>query len=320
MELTDNQATDGGAIYISNGSSVSLSEMAFVANNAVFGGAVFIGAAASITNCRFEGNGNALYCGGTSDAVVSDCVISGNSRAVLSAGASPTIARCLFDENSIYAISCAGPGSPLIESCTLNQNGVGVEVQGGNVAIERTIIAFSKGNAVLCAGGTANLSCCDLYGNLGGDWIDCIADQRDTNGNLAVSPRFCNAQENDFTIHGQSLCAPANSPPGCGLIGAFPVGCGVADVGTEEVTPADLRLTVIPNPVCGVARFELEAVLAPTTSLTIFDSIGRIVEQLKQQEGHWQWTPGSAVPSGVYFARPETEIGAATAVKFLYLR
>jgi hypothetical protein len=69
----------------------------------------------------------------------------------------------------------------------------------------------------------------------------------------------------------------------------------------------------------GVARFELGAA-APVTTLNIFDAQGRLVEQLSREEGHWQWTPGSSVPAGIYFARPGGEPASSAAVKFLYVR
>jgi hypothetical protein len=127
---------------------------------------------------------------------------------------------------------------------------------------------------------------------------------------------FCDLAEGQFMLFGNSSCAPANSPTGCGLIGALPVTCGVIDVADSPLV-ADLGLTVIPNPVSGSARFELGPV-PPATTLNIFDSQGRLVEQLMPQAGHWSWTPSSSVPAGVYFARPENWTGEA--VKFMYLR
>ncbi len=97
------------------------------------------------------------------------------------------------------------------------------------------------------------------------------------------------------------------------------MGCGLTDVADSPPAP-NQRLRVIPNPVRGGARFELGSV-APAT-LSIFDSQGRLIEKLSRQDDHWVWTPGSAMPAGVYFARPEAEAEAegVPPVKFLYLR
>jgi hypothetical protein len=80
-----------------------------------------------------------------------------------------------------------------------------------------------------------------------------------------------------------------------------------------------IKLRVIPNPVRSAARFELGAI-TPGAMLSIFDSQGRLVEQLSSKEGHWEWAPGVMVPAGVYFARPEAGPAGSEAVKFLYLR
>jgi hypothetical protein len=96
------------------------------------------------------------------------------------------------------------------------------------------------------------------------------------------------------------------------------VACGVTDV-ADEAPGVSLKLTVIPNPVRGTARFELGPVGSEAT-LKIFDSQGRLVEQLQRQDGHWEWSPKHVVPAGVYFARPEAGSATAAAVKFLYLR
>ncbi len=93
--------------------------------------------------------------------------------------------------------------------------------------ISNCIIAFTTtGPAVACDAGTENptLTCCDLYGNAGGDWVGCIADQSGVSGNLSADPLFCDRPGDDFTIDAMSPCAPTLRPT-CGLIGALDVGC-----------------------------------------------------------------------------------------------
>jgi hypothetical protein len=90
----------------------------------------------------------------------------------------------------------------------------------------------------------------------------------------------------------------------------------VADAGAATVPQ---KLVVFPNPVRGVARFELGPI-ATAMTLSIFDSQGRLVEQLLRQGGHWEWMPGSKVPAGVYFAKANEMAGGMEPVKFLYLR
>jgi hypothetical protein len=71
------------------------------------------------------------------------------------------------------------------------------------------------------------LGCCDIFGNAGGDWIDCIADQLGQGGNISEDPLFCDPEVGDFTLRGDSPCAPFSPPnPECDRIGAWPIGCG----------------------------------------------------------------------------------------------
>jgi hypothetical protein len=103
------------------------------------------------------------------------------------------------------------------------------------VTADRTIVAFgTTGEAVRCDGTTTvALSCCDVFGNEGGDWVGSISDQYGINGNISADPLFCNPGIGDFTLHANSPCAP-DSNPDCGLIGAWPVGC--ADTPVETTT------------------------------------------------------------------------------------
>ena len=119
-------------------------------------------------------------------------------------------------------------------------------------------------------------------------------------------------------LSGNSPCSPQNAPPGCGLIGAQPIGCETTDVAGGGVPAADGRLSVNPNPVHGLAEFALPGV-GPRV-LAIFDSQGRLVERLTGNDGRWAWTPGGSAPAGVYFARLDGGGPAGEAVKFLYVR
>jgi len=75
-----------------------------------------------------------------------------------------------------------------------------------DVTLENSILAFStQGEAVHCwSNGSATLSCCDVYGNAGGNWVDCIAGQEGQDGNICADPLFCDPDGGDFTLHGFS--------------------------------------------------------------------------------------------------------------------
>jgi hypothetical protein len=103
--------------------------------------------------------------------------------------------------------------------------------RNASVALENCIVSFGVGGAgVACqSGGVPSLSCCDVFGNPGGDWIDCIEDQFGFGGNTSADPFFCDPENGDFMLAADSPCGPGFNPE-CGLIGASPVGCAPASV------------------------------------------------------------------------------------------
>jgi hypothetical protein len=78
------------------------------------------------------------------------------------------------------------------------------------------------------------LTCCDVYGNAGGDWVGYIADQAGINGNFSADPLFCDTANGDLHIFNASPCAPANNSCGV-LIGALDVGCTYGDANGDGV-------------------------------------------------------------------------------------
>jgi hypothetical protein len=103
----------------------------------------------------------------------------------------------------------------------------------GASTIQNCIIASStQGDAVHSSAGVPfPFSCCDLYGNAGGDWVGSFADQLGVNGNVSLDPLFCDPQTWCFFLQQDSPCAPYSPQnPGCDLTGAWPVGCGPSPV------------------------------------------------------------------------------------------
>jgi hypothetical protein len=87
-------------------------------------------------------------------------------------------------------------------------------------------------------------------------------------------------------------------------------------IGDPRATPESPRLTVSPNPVASVARFEIEG--AAPAALEIYDPSGRLVELVGAGEA-LEWRPGAAASSGVYFARLRGSGGGTATVKFLVI-
>jgi hypothetical protein len=117
-------------------------------------------------------------------------------------------------------------------NCTIASNGA--QAGGGAMSCSEystpqlfnCIIALnSEGAAIHCIGSSCpSLTCCDIFGNVGGDWVGEIANQYEINGNISYDPLFCDYNANDYSLEGQSPCAPANNDCGV-LMGAWPVGC-----------------------------------------------------------------------------------------------
>ena len=205
-------------------------------------------------DCTFEENsgtyGGAIFLSHqlTTDPVdVQRCRFINNS-ATQTGGAIGLSEGIVVIENSVFwnnvasvqggAVGVRIPGGALVtlRSCTIAGGGA---PQGGGISsdrprftFDRTIIAFTgPGPAVHCGPliPTIAANCTDIFGNVGGDWVDCMAGLNGANGNISADPRFCELAVGNLNLADDSPCAPAHSG-GCGLIGALPVMCGVTAV------------------------------------------------------------------------------------------
>lgn len=203
-----------------------------------------------IERCTFENNqaemGAGMACRDDSNPEVFQSRFLGNAAheagAAWCANSSPVFTGCVFAANTASgragAVHCV-MASPRLVQCTLygNQAPAGAGIFAwfdSSPAVEATIIAFSpQGEAVACAdGGTAVLSCSNLYGNAAGNWTGSIAGQGASAGNFSADPRFCDAAAGILHVWGDSPCLPGNHPAGsgCALTGAFGLGCTAVHV------------------------------------------------------------------------------------------
>jgi hypothetical protein len=239
---------NGGGLACLDGASPDIVDCHFEGNRSHRGAIYCSGSAPSITGCTFIDNvsdgGGAIWCRDSSP-VITGCHFEENvadgdpgGGIALAEGSLATISGCIFVRNSETGVACIAGSSATLQGCTFVAQAwstiyVTEEYSGfgpSSVAISNSIITAGTGAAVVCGtGGSATLSCCDVFGNQGGDWIGCIAEQYGIDGNICEDPRFCDPASGDYTIHAESPCAPGLSGD-CGLIGALPVGCGMTAI------------------------------------------------------------------------------------------
>ena len=249
-----NTANGGGALMVVDWFSAPvITDCVFGENSAETGGAAaFDTSGPIISNCVFSGNTAEQYGGAINYmecfdlASLTNCRITNNTAGYQGGGinfyyASPTLSGCVIDNNTA---GDAGGGllvqlsySLSVENCTLAGNdapdGAGVAVIDTEPDLLNTIIAFSDGGEAISCEATSGptLSCCDIFGNEGGDWVGCVADQYGVDGNISANPLFCAPYNGDYTLAEDSPCAPFSDPnPECDLIGASGVACGPTPV------------------------------------------------------------------------------------------
>jgi hypothetical protein len=210
----------GGAVYVDHNSYPYFEDCEFRNNSAYFGGAVGINhfSTAEFSNCRFldnsGGRGGAIWGNSTSKT---GCLFARNT-----ADQGGAIWGNGFNDE--FSVNCTYTGNSAPEG-----GGIYAGANYGNpVILIDTIIANSpEGEAIWAASGVElQLSCSDLYGNAGGDWMGSFAPQVDMNGNFSANPCFCAAELDDFQLCADSYCLPGHHPWGCNqLVGAYGQGC-----------------------------------------------------------------------------------------------
>jgi len=124
----------------------------------------------------------------------------------------------------------------VISSNTIDANSATVGGAGvycadfSDPSVSNTIITGSTAGAAITNDSFSNptTSCCDFFGNAGGDGFP-----GSLGGNFSQDPQYCGvAGSGNYYLQSDSPCAPGNHPGGsnCGLIGAFPVGCGTTSI------------------------------------------------------------------------------------------
>jgi len=226
--FSDNVARVGGCAQVSPGAVVLLEDCLIEGAIGEAGGALWSSGNLTARNCVFRNN----WCAWTGGAITG--------------GHSIVLESCVFHDNSCFqpathngagAIRLYGAATLTVRNCTFFRNGLrgGSAIYldaGSHLTLENSVFAYGGGagsgiGPVHCGGPLAELAvtCTDVFGNAGGDWIGCLTGLEGANGNLLADPAFCDTTSIDLRLQADSPCAPANSG-GCGLVGALDVGCG----------------------------------------------------------------------------------------------
>ena len=325
----------GGALRITYGSP-GITRCFFAENSAVKGGGAIDGsclAEPDIVDSRFENNqsdwGGAIALRVGSAGVIRNCQLINNSTAndtgygggiFCDIESNPQIRFTTFVNNwARYggAVASFADAEPVMGNCTIVANegsmeGAGLFCFDSSPRVSTTLVAFQSGSAL--AGDEDSdpyLSCCDLYGNSGGDWSGIIADQFNQRGNLTADPLFCGDPGQggeSLHINMNSPCAPVSG--GCGLIGAWNVGCDVASEVADAELPSVLQVEPnYPNPFNPMTTIRFALPATARTVVTIMDVAGRRVRTLLNEdlpaavhEVAWngQDDGGHEVAAGVY--------------------
>lgn len=182
------------------------------------------------------------------------------------------------------------------------------------MSLDRTIIAFNELGGAVFGLVVPSLSCCDLYGNAGGDWTGNIEHLEGQLGNICADPMFCDLPGGDYAIEHDSPCCPTHNP--CGLVGAGPVGCSATQAPEVAWSERGSFLACAPNPFTSETRIRWAA--AGQAVLTIHDLAGRRVRTLAgahsgadRRETVWDGRDDRSRPlaAGVYVCRLASSAG-----------
>lgn len=234
-----NAGTAGGGIYCREQSAAQIVRAIFTNGSAVSGGGLYADSSApSVQESFFDGN------------TASGTDVTNGGGAIHLYKSSATIERCAFIDNVGVrggAVHVRGVFEGTIGFSTFAGNhgleGAGIFGRTTSVSLANCILASGHGSvAAYCTeDASISLSCSDIFGNSGGDWVGCIASQLGQDGNICADPLFCGGSDPDeaYGLQGTSPCAAENCL--CGQMGRWGVACAGTAVHAASWTEIKAR-------------------------------------------------------------------------------
>ncbi|MEE8573282.1 MAG: FlgD immunoglobulin-like domain containing protein [Gemmatimonadota bacterium] len=317
----DNWAPKGGGVHLETCRPCTLADVTFTENTAASGaGGGLLDETSpdgrlTLTNATFLGNtastdGGGMACNAANLPVVSYATFGRNSAST--GGGLDVAATTIRVSNSTFYGNDA------------SSSGGGIHIDNASsLDLDASIIAYSTtGEGIGLSTYTPPIiTCTDIYGNAGGDWVGVIAPLDGVNGNLWVDPLFCDAPGDDYTLAADSEClAPNNS---CAvLMGAHGLGCPPS-TGIDGIDSGATVHAAAPNPFGHTTALTYELPSAGAVAVRVFDVSGKLVRTLVDSEHQtaglrtlvWNGRDdgGRPVASGVYFFR--VDIGGESVMR-----
>ena len=247
--------TRGGGVYIASNASPHFIDCIITGCTAAYGGGISIYIAGGLfESCTIIDNAATTVVGGVymqsatetqfigCSIVDNEALNVGGVRAHSTAPGDISLDSCDISRNDATYGHTGGINllsGTTVTNCTIVGNsslgaGGGVYCIGSGCELTRCIIAYSGDGCGIAAveGYEPVVTCCDVYGNVEGDYDTVVGDQTGVNDNFSEAPEFCDLEAGGYRLFDTSPCLDTESP--CGLlIGAFGQGC---DSPVEEMS------------------------------------------------------------------------------------
>jgi len=188
-----------------------------------------------ISELSFSAGYPSVLARGGGSLVVEGCTFSGGDVHVLAdgSGTNVTVDGCFLQNAISFSIEVlAGARVTATSNTIVHAGDCGIYLGGGSAVVQNCIVWNSANYAIACQGGSLDSSsgCNDTFASGTDEFLNCMPNP-DTDVNL--DPLFCDAPNGDYSLRAESPCAPGNSVPGCGLVGAFlaTINCSAAAAG-----------------------------------------------------------------------------------------